>query len=102
MPISSLVEGWVGVVVEVGVWVKMQFSCLTFSSGWLGGWLEKSDIKVISTQLKLELKLKLELSLAKIYMVWWVGGYADDSFRKYCHFVASYKLEHAIFSALPQ
>ena len=61
MPSSSLVEGWVGVVVEVGVWVKMQFSCLTFLSGWLGGWLEKSDIKVISTQVVVEVEVGVEL-----------------------------------------
>ena len=55
MPSSSLVEVeaevevevgvevWVGVEVEVGneagVWVKMQFSFLTFSGGWLGRWV---------------------------------------------------------------
>ena len=54
MPSSSLVEieDEVGVKdgaevvfevevgVEVGVWVKMQFSFLTFSGGWLGwGWV---------------------------------------------------------------
>ena len=40
MPSSSLVEVEVEVGVEVGVWVKMQFSFLTFSGGWLGwgGW----------------------------------------------------------------
>ena len=31
----------------------------------------------------------------------WVDGWVDDSFRKYCHFVApSCKLELAIFSAV--
>ena len=34
-------------------------------------------------------------------MVGWVAGWVDDSFRKYCHFVApSCKLELARFSAL--
>ena len=38
----------------------MQFSFLTFLGGWLGGWvvgvgwLEKSDIKLISTQAVVE------------------------------------------------
>ena len=56
VPSSSLVEVEVGVEdgveVEVGVWVKMQFSFLPFSGGWVVGvgWLEKSDIKLISTQ----------------------------------------------------
>ena len=37
----------------------------------------------------------------KIYMVGWMDGWVDDSFRKYSHFVApSYKLELARFSAL--
>ena len=36
----------------------------------------------------------------KIYMVGWMGGWVDDSFRKYCHFVApSCKMELARFSA---
>ena len=44
VPSSSLVEleveVWVGVgvVVGVGAWVKMQFSFLTFSVRWVGGW----------------------------------------------------------------
>ena len=34
-------------------------------------------------------------------MVGWIAGWVDDSFRKYCHFVApSCKLELARFSAL--
>ena len=37
VPSSSLVESEVKVGVEVGVWVKMQFSFLTFSVGWVCG-----------------------------------------------------------------
>ena len=48
----------VGVEVEVGVWVKMQFSFLTFPVGWDGvEWLEKSDIKLISTQVEVEVEV---------------------------------------------
>ena len=41
MPSSSLVELKVEVGVEVGLgaWVKMQFSFLTFSVRWVGGWV---------------------------------------------------------------
>ena len=56
------VEVWVGVKVEVGVgvgvWVKMQFSFLTFFGGGMG-WLEKSDIKLISTQVVVEVGVEL-------------------------------------------
>ena len=36
----------------------MQFSFLTFSGGWVVavGWLEKSDIKLISTQVVVEVE----------------------------------------------
>ena len=64
MPSSSLVELEVEVGVEVSVWVKMQFSFLLFRlggwlvGGWGGvGWLNKSDIKVISTQVVVEVEL---------------------------------------------
>ena len=48
--------------VEVGVevWVKMPLSFLTFSCGqWVVGvgWLEKSDIKLISTQVVVEVEV---------------------------------------------
>ena len=50
--------------------------------------------------IKADLSLSLswvEAELGKTYMVGWM----DDSFRKYCHFVApSYKLELARFSIL--
>ena len=61
MPSSSLVE--VAVEFEVGVWVKMQFSSLTFLGGWVGGvgWLENSDIKLISTQVVIEVKVGVEI-----------------------------------------
>ena len=39
MPSSSLDKVEVEVGVEVGVWVKMQFSFLTFSGGLVGGWM---------------------------------------------------------------
>ena len=67
MPSSSLVEVEVvvevGVQVEVGVWVKIQFSFLTFSVGWVRGVgrLEKSDIKLISTQVVVEVEVEVEL-----------------------------------------
>ena len=52
-PSSSLIE----VEVEVGVWVKMQFSFLTF----LGGWLEIWRVKLISTQFVVEVEVGVEL-----------------------------------------
>ena len=79
MPSSSLVEVevedeagvevGVGVEVEVGVWVKMQFSFLTFSGGWWVGWLEKSDIKLISTQVVVEVEVGVELG--NTILCWW-------------------------------
>ena len=75
MPSSSLlevevgVEVGVGVEVKVGVWVKMQFSFLTFSGWQVGGvgWLENSDIKLISTQVVAEVEVGVELgNLMKI------------------------------------
>ena len=56
VPSSSLVEVevWVevGVEFEVGFWVKMQFSFLTFSVRWVGGWVgggeEKWRLKLTS------------------------------------------------------
>ena len=61
MPGSSLVEVEVevefGVELGVGVGVKMQFSFLTFLVGWGGvRLLEKSDIKLISTQVVVEVE----------------------------------------------
>ena len=64
MPSSSLVEleveVWVevGVRVEVGVgaWVNMQFSFLTFSVRWVGGWVGG----------EMEIKANLSLSLAEV------------------------------------
>ena len=51
VPSSSLVE----IEVEVGAWVKMKFSSFF---GWVGGWAggewDKSDIKLISTQVLVE------------------------------------------------
>ena len=44
----------------------MQFSFLTFSGvcGWLGwvgaGWLEKSDVKLISTQVVVEVEVQIK------------------------------------------
>ena len=58
--VDVVIEVEVGVEVgfEVGAWVKMKFSLLTFSGVRLGwgevGWLEESDIKLISTQVVVE------------------------------------------------
>ena len=64
MPSSSLVE--IGVGVEVGVEAGVEVGVevggvgfgagLTFSGGWVG-WLEKSDIKLISTQVVVEVEV---------------------------------------------
>ena len=53
------VEVWVEVGVEVGVgaWVKMQFSFLTFSVRWVGGWEEKWRLKLTSAKVEVEAEL---------------------------------------------
>ena len=71
MPSSSLVGVEVGV--EVGVRVKMQFGFLTFSGGWLGWggvvWFEKSDIKLISTQVEVGVELGKNAALRSVQAV---------------------------------
>ena len=67
MPSSSLVEFeveigvWVWVEVEVGVEVWGVGAGLTFSVGWVGGWLEIWRVKLISTQVVVEVEVGVEL-----------------------------------------
>ena len=58
MPSSTLVELEleVWVEVEVGAWVKMQFSFLTFSVRWVGGWVGG----------EMEIKAYISLSLVEV------------------------------------
>ena len=68
MPSSSLVELEVEVGVEVGVWawVKMQFSFLTFSVRWVGGWRWVGGEMKIKANLSLSL-VEVEAELGKTY-----------------------------------
>ena len=82
MPSSSLVE--VEVEVEVGVEVDVEVDAtLSFRhsldgvqilfrwGGWVGGWLEKGGLKLISTQVVVE----VEVELGNTYMM---GRYKYD------------------------